>query len=77
VEMTPPAKEGGRWKVTYNWQDEDVGQSTQEIPEDQISQLDNDDIQLTFDFQTGDKTPPRSPGIAGKLRFVVSKWNTG
>jgi len=26
-------------------------------------------------FATADATPPRSPGVAGKLRFVVSLWN--
>ncbi len=75
VEMTPPATDKAKWKVTYNWQRHDVGQSSKPVPPDQIDQLDNGSAVLTFDFATGDASPPRSPGIAGRLRFVVSRWN--
>jgi hypothetical protein len=76
VEMTPPATDAGKWKVTYNWQRHDVGQSTQPMPVEGIEQLKDGTIELTFPFQTGDATPPRSPGISGRLRFVVSRWNS-
>jgi hypothetical protein len=76
VEMTPPTTDGGKWKVTYNWQRHDVGQSTQPMPVEGIEQLKDGSVELTFPFQTGDATPPRSPGIAGRLRFVVSRWNS-
>ena len=75
VEMTPPASETGKWKVTYNWQRHDVGQSVIPVPPEELEKLDDGSVVLTFPFTTGDATPPRSPGIAGRLRFVVSRWN--
>ena len=76
VEMTPPANDAGTWKVTYNWQRNDVGQSSEPIPAEELEKLDDGSVALTFPFSTGDATPPRSPGISGRLRFVVSRWNT-
>jgi len=75
VEMTPPADDKGRWKVTYNWQRHDVGQSSLQVPAEAIEKVEHGGVELTFPFATGDATPPRSPGIAGNLRFVISKWN--
>jgi len=75
VEMTPPANEGGKWKATYNWQRHDVGQSSKPVPAEDFEALKDGRMELTFPFSTGDATPPRSPGIAGRLRFVLSKWN--
>jgi hypothetical protein len=75
VEMTPPEAEGETWKATYNWQDSNVGQSTKKVSPDQIAHNKDGSAEITFAFMTGDKTPPRSPGIAGRLRFVVSRWN--
>jgi hypothetical protein len=75
VEMTPPDSEGGKWKATYNWQNNDVGQSSKPVTPKQLKQSDDGTAEITFDFATGDATPPRSPGIAGQLRFVVSHWN--
>jgi len=31
---------------------------------------------LRIPFATDDATPPRSPGISGCLRFVISPWNS-
>jgi hypothetical protein len=75
VEMTPPEKDGEKWKATYNWQDADVGQSTKKVTPKQMTELPDGRLEITFDFQTGDATPPRSPGIMGRLRFIVSSWN--
>lgn len=75
VEMTPPANEKAKWKVTYNWQRHDVGQSSKVVPPEQLEQLEGGDAVLTFPFSTGDATPPRSPGLMGRLRFVISRWN--
>jgi hypothetical protein len=75
VEMTPPADDAGKWKATYNWQRHDVGQSAKPVPAEAIDRLKEGGVELTFPFSTGDATPPRSPGIAGRLRFVISKWN--
>jgi hypothetical protein len=34
-------------------------------------------VEIDIPFSTVDETPPRSPGVSGKLRFVISLWNTG
>jgi hypothetical protein len=72
IVMTPPAAEGGDWVVTYNWQKSNVGQGTEPVP---TKELKSGAVQITIPFATGDETPPRSPGVKGKLRFVISLWN--
>jgi hypothetical protein len=32
-------------------------------------------VEVDIPFSSADETPPRSPGISGKLRFVISLWN--
>jgi hypothetical protein len=72
IEMLPPAKAGGDWQVTYNWQSKDVGQATIPIS---VEQLKGGKAEIDIPFATADETPPRSPGVTGKLRFVISLWN--
>jgi len=42
---------------------------------DALNELKNGKVVVPIPFATADATPPRSPGVAGKLRFVVSLWN--
>lgn len=72
IEMWPPQDPADGWRVTYNWQSSDVGQSEQQLP---VQILEDGKAQVTVDFETGDRTAPRSPGVSGKLRFVVTPWN--
>jgi hypothetical protein len=72
IEMKPPIQPGGDWKVSYNWQKGNVGQSEKPVS---AKELKEGKVQITIPFATGDETPPRSPGIAGQLRFVISLWN--
>jgi hypothetical protein len=72
VEMKAPAKQGGDWQVAYNWQSKDVGQAT--IPVS-VQKLKQGKAEIDIPFSTVDETPPRSPGISGKLRFVIGLWN--
>jgi hypothetical protein len=72
LEMKPPTAAGGDWELCYDWQSDNVGQSTTPIAE---KSLKGGKVEATVKFATSDKTPPRSPGIAGKLRFVISLWN--
>jgi len=72
IEMKPPIEPGGDWKVSYNWQKGNVGQSEKPVS---AKELKEGKVQITIPFATGDETPPRSPGIAGQLRFVISLWN--
>lgn len=67
VELIPPQIENGDWQVKYNWQSNQQGEATQPLPS---KELDHGKVELTIDFASRTK-----PGIRGKLRFVVSKWN--
>lgn len=72
IELKPPAREGGEWQVGYNWQSRDVAQGNKPVP---VEQLKNGRAEIDIPFATRDETPPRSPGLSGKLRFVISPWN--
>jgi hypothetical protein len=72
IVMRPPAADGEDWQVSYDWQKANVGQGTTPVS---TKSLKNDKVQIVIPFQTGDETPPRSPGVIGKLRFVISLWN--
>lgn len=74
IVMTPPAAEGDDWQVSYDWQKSNVGQGTTPISTKNLKGKDSR-VQVTIPFMTGDETPPRSPGVAGKVRFVISLWN--
>ncbi len=73
LEMTPPQSDDGDWTVLYDWQSDNVGQSTSPVP---TKTLRGGKVEVAIPFATSDATPPRSPGIAGRLRFVLSEWNT-
>jgi hypothetical protein len=31
--------------------------------------------EVSIPFFTSDASPPRSPGIGGRVRFIISPWN--
>lgn len=72
LELTPPDQDGGDWQVCYDWQSDNVGQATTPVSS---KALKGGKVEVTIPFWTKDATPPRSPGIDGKLRFVISRWN--
>lgn len=72
LELTPPQTEGGDWQVAYDWQSDNVGQSSTPIS---TKDLRGGKVEVSVPFATGDATAPRSPGIIGKLRFILSEWN--
>jgi len=67
IEMIPPQQADGDWQVKYDWQSDKLGEATQPLP---AKELNNGKVELTIDFDSD-----TTPGIRGKLRFVVSKWN--
>jgi hypothetical protein len=71
LELTPPQTEGGDWAVAYDWQSDNVGQSSTPVP---TKDLRGGKVEVSVPFATGDATAPRSPGITGKLRFILSEW---
>ena len=73
ISLRPPTAAGKDWKVTYDWQSDNVGQAETPIA---ATALEGGKVELRVPFSTDDRTPPRSPGIRGTLRFVASLWNT-
>ncbi|HEY4302852.1 MAG TPA: hypothetical protein VGM82_00185 [Gemmatimonadaceae bacterium] len=73
IEIAPPTKDRS-WVVTHGWQSDDVGQSTKPVLADNL-RAEGDRIEIDVPFWTNDLNPPRSPGIHGQLRFVVTQWN--
>mgnify|MGYP001157808210 CR=1 FL=1 len=67
VKMTPPSREGKKWTVTFGWQSDNLGGTSQPLA---YKTLQSGKLQMTVPF--GSKS---EPGIAGQLRFVVSAWN--
>ena len=72
IAMKPATKPGGDWQVLYNWQSRDVGQATIPIS---TKKLAKGGAEVLIPFSTADESPPRSPGVTAKLRFVISRWN--
>jgi hypothetical protein len=72
IELKPPSRDGGDWQVGFNWQSRDVAQGNKPVP---VEQLKNGRAEVDIPFATRDETPPRSPGVSGKLRFVIAPWN--
>jgi hypothetical protein len=72
IEMRPPQTEEEDWQVLYDWQSDNVGQAATPVSTKALKQ---GKVEVSIPFFTGDATPPRSPGIGGRLRFVISPWN--
>jgi hypothetical protein len=78
LEMVPPRSAKEKWKVTYAWQDSGVAPATTEVDAEQLL---NNSVEVAIDFEshtTGEDGKPRptNPGVKGKLRFVISAWNS-
>jgi len=68
LELVPPEEEAGRWKVKYAWQDKGSSIADTNIDAKSI-RGGKVEVSIPFDSET-------TPGIKGKLRFVVSAWNS-
>lgn len=67
LELIPPAAKEERWRVTYAWQNQGSSTADTEIDPKAIKGG-KIEIQVPFDSDT-------TPGMTGRLRFVVSAWN--
>lgn len=67
TELTPPRQEEGDWQIAYYWQSDTLGQTTTSLTQ---KALKGGKLELTIPFAS-----TTTPGIQGKLRFVVSAWN--
>lgn len=78
LEMEPPANAASLWKVKYSWQ------GTGMVPAQTVLDVQplSDglvEVNIPFNSYTVDSKGQAKlafPGIAGKLRFVISKWNS-
>jgi hypothetical protein len=73
LELKPPQLSGDQWTVQYDWQSTNVGQASTSVKPDPKQ---SGQWEVSVPVITSDATPPISPGIEGKLRFVVSAWNS-
>ncbi len=69
IELEPPAKAGGGWKVKYAWQGTAVKAATKTVA---AKQLDAGRVEVVVPFDSKAK-----PGVTGALRFVLTAWNQG
>jgi len=68
LELVPPEAKGDKWLVNYAWQNEGVRKAQTEIDTKSL-RGGKVEVSVPFDSDT-------VPGIRGKLRLVVSAWNT-
>jgi hypothetical protein len=67
-EMSPPANASVNWKLKYRWHGTDITLADEEIDAQLLS---DNKLEINIPFGTA-----AAPGIKGKLRLVVSLWNT-
>ncbi|MEJ2391321.1 MAG: hypothetical protein P8019_07965 [Gammaproteobacteria bacterium] len=66
VEIVAPEKQDGKWLASFDWQHDNVGKASTSL---KIKSVKDGDQIMSIPFgSTG------SPGISGRLRFVVAAW---
>jgi hypothetical protein len=76
LDLTPPTQAGGKWKISYAWQDAGVAAAHTEIDARKISG-EEVEIAIPFDSHTvaaDGSRQPSVPGIRGKVRLRISAW---
>lgn len=76
LDLTPPLQAGGKWKISYAWQDAGVAAAHTEIDAKKISG-EEVEIAIPFDSHTvaaDGSRRPSVPGIRGKVRLRISAW---
>jgi hypothetical protein len=67
LELVPPADDAGQWKVKYAWQGKGTNLADTSVDPRSIK-AGKVEVTIPFDSET-------TPGMKGRLRFVVSAWN--
>lgn len=67
LELAPPTADRPQWKIEYGWQNQGFSQATRKTVPKQ-----NQDGKVEVDIPFNSNT---TPGVTGKLRFVISGWN--
>lgn len=68
LEITPPNESRTEWSVKYGWQDQGFHTANQKIDPQSLKA---GKIEISIDFDSNS-----NPGVRGKLRFIVSEWNS-
>ncbi|MEE9331357.1 MAG: hypothetical protein V3U89_03905 [Methylophilaceae bacterium] len=68
LELAPPTANRPEWKIEYGWQNQGFSQATKKTAP-KPNQQGKLEVEIPFDSKT-------TPGAKGKLRFVISKWNS-
>jgi len=79
LEMEPPRAGDTAWKVKFAWQGAGVNLPDIPVQPQKISDR-SIEVSIPFDSLTqgaDGKEKPSSPGIKGRLRFVIEAWNVG
>jgi hypothetical protein len=67
LEVVHPGNGGSGWKAKYDWQSRKAGQATKILTPEERG-----DSHIELDIPFDSKS---SPGLAGRLRLLVSMWN--
>ena len=67
VELVPPQNQDGEWHVKYAWQDQAVQSANKAVD---TRELTKGRVEVVIPFDSA-----KSPGVTGRLRFVLSPWN--
>lgn len=68
LELTCPTAKKPEWHIKYGWQDQGFKQANKKIDVQSFTADDKVEVEIPFKSNT-------SPGVTGKLRFVISAWN--
>ena len=77
LELEPPRADGTPWKVKYAWQDAGVAAASTALTPQQIA---GEAVEVAVEVDSTSIAPdgsrqPTTPGIKGRLRFVIRGWN--
>ena len=67
IELEPPQNSKDAWLVRYAWQGQTVQAANTPVD---VEAMTKGRVEVTIPFDSG-----KSPGIVGKLRFVLTAWN--
>jgi len=67
IEIVPPKEEDGDWRVAYDWHSNKLGAATTPLD---AKALKTGKVELVIPFESA-----TTPGIKGRVRFIVSRWN--
>jgi pimeloyl-ACP methyl ester carboxylesterase len=68
IEMIVPESPGEAWQIAYDWQSDNLGKASTSLAPDALQ---NGQAEITIPFDSAS-----TPGIRGRLRFILKPWNS-